>query len=207
MPIRAHQHLVVSRAAIRYGVADLVTLIPWRRAERITWSVRTQNGAPALLSLHGNPGLFVGIAPGLYTVNASVDGERKTATILVYGNAVGVTLTPISSTVSRERPFDAIEARVVDSMGNTVANFKGVIAVNAVAGVTYRQNGRTLRARKGTVSIVIAHGRARFNVGGMSNGGVSIAVTGSALSSSHGNAIDGTPTYATTIIRSCGYAC
>ena len=193
--------IVMAKTSVRFGVADLVRVMRVPQETAVTWSVRTSNGVPALIPQHGNPTVFVAIAPGSYTVRAEVNGARLATRVVVYGEASGVTLTPSALAVgAKSKTKDTISAHVVDSMGNIVADFNGTMTIHAVSGITYLQHGVSLTARDGKVSVAVSDGLAGFTVEDSSGSRVVVSITASALTSNNHRAIAKVPTYATTSI-------
>jgi len=193
--------ILMAKTSVRFGAADLVRVMRIPRGTAVTWSVRTRNGVPALISQHGNPTVFVAIAPGSYTVQAEVNGARFATRVVVYGEASGVTLTPSALTlVDKSKTKDTISVHVVDSMGNIVADFNGTMTIHAVSGITYLQHGVSLTATDGKVSVAVTDGLAGFTVEDSTGSSAVVSITASALTSDNHRAIAKAPTYATTSI-------
>lgn len=193
--------IAMAKTSVRFGAADLVRVMRIPQETAVTWSVRTSNGVPALIPQHGNPTVFVAIAPGSYTVRAEVNGARLATQVVVYGEASGVTLTPSAlALVNPSQMKDTISAHVVDSMGNIVADFNGTMTIHAVSGITYLQHGVSLTAKDGKVSVAVSDGLADFTVEDRSGSGVVVSITASALTSNNHRSLAKVPTYATTSI-------
>ena len=195
--------ITVANANVGTGSADALTLSGVPSNATVTWSITSSNASTGLVSGTSTGANFVGTAPGTYTIQASVNGVLATATVTVYGQAAGVTLKPATSTVVADgEATDAVTLNVVDSAGNTVADFNGTVDVNAVSGVSYSQNGSALTVSGGEVPVTVTNGTATLNVGGVSVPGLSIALTASDLTSSNGQSVVSSPAYGTTTITS-----
>ncbi len=195
--------ITVANANVGTGSADALTLSGVPSNATVAWSITSSNASTALVSGTSTGATFVGTAPGSYTIQASVNGAIATATVTVYGEASGVTLTPASSTVVADgESTDAVTLNVVDSAGNTVADFNGTVDVNAVSGVSYSQNGTALTVSNNEVPVTVTNGTATLDVGAVSVPGLSIAMTASALASTNGQSVVSSPTYATSTITS-----
>lgn len=202
-PVSVTPTLSVANAEVGTGRADTVTATGIPNNAAVTWSIVSQNGSTGLLSGTGNTASFVATAEGTYTVQALVDGATATAKVVVYGQTAGVSFTPSSNTIVADHgATDAITETAVDASGNTVANFNGTVTVNAVSGVTYSQNGSTLVPVNGAVSVMLRNGSGTFDVGGITSPGLTVAITGSGLTSTNGQTVAQSPTYANTTIAS-----
>ena len=194
----------VANASIGTGAADTLTLSGVPSNATVNWSVTSSNSATGLVSGHADTATFVGTAPGSYAVQASVNGLTASATVTVFGQASAVKLSPASSTVVADgEATDAVTLTVTDGSGSTVSNFNGMVDINAQSGVTYTQSGSTLTPNSsGTVAVTVTSGSATFDVGSVSVPGVTVNVNSSNLTSSNGQTIASSPTYASTTITS-----
>ncbi|MCL5065977.1 MAG: hypothetical protein M1600_13040, partial [Firmicutes bacterium] len=187
--------------SVSEGSADAVTLSGVPSNATVTWSITSSNASTGLVSGTSTGANFVGTAPGTYTIQASVNGVLATATVTVYGQAAGVTLTPATSTVVADgEATDAVTLNVVDSAGNTVADFNGTVDVSAQSGVDYWQNGSLLPQSNGVVAVSVTDGTATFNVGDVPYAGISIPIAAKSLSSSNGQSVPTSPTLGTATI-------
>ncbi|MDA8206802.1 MAG: hypothetical protein M0Z36_12115 [Thermaerobacter sp.] len=95
-----------------------------------TWSLPSGTTGATVQTLATGGAVFDATAAGTYTVTASLDGQTATAKIVVYGLPASVKLTPASSTISADGSSqETVTATVVDSNGNTVADYNGQITV------------------------------------------------------------------------------
>jgi hypothetical protein len=168
----------------------------------VAWSITSSNASTGLVSGTSTGATFVGTAPGTYTIQASVNGVMATATVTVYGEAAGVTLTPASSSfVADGIATDAVTLNVVDSAGNTVSDFNGTVEVSTTAsGVSFIQNGSYLGTNG--VSVAVTNGTGTIDVGQLDVPGVSIPLSTTDLATTNGQSIVSGPSYGTATITS-----
>jgi hypothetical protein len=131
----------------------------------------------------GNPsatvspdGLFVGHAPGTYTVQAAISGGllttpvTATRTVVVYGAATAFVVTPRRSTVVADgRATDTVTVSAVDRKGNVVGNFNDKVIVDlSGSGVTAPTTGQPsdVTSAGSAVALTLTNGAGTFNVSG-----------------------------------------
>ena len=152
-----------------------------------TWSLPSGTSGATLQTLTNGGTVFDATAAGTYTVTATLDGQTATAKIVVYGSPAAVKLSAASSSLAADgAATDKITATVVDSNGNTVANYSGTATIadslNLIGSTgqpsdfTAGNNGDTL---------TFTNGVATFNLGPTTNAGETDTLTLTPPSSSN----------------------
>lgn len=149
----------------------------------VTFAVTSGNASNAILS--GSS--FVASQPGVYTITATAGNSTGTASVDVYGAAVGLKMTAPSSVVANGSAASTVTVSFVDSSGNVVSNDNSSVTlqtsnVSAVAVVSGSVAG-------GSATATAIDGIATFTVEGGSLPGATATVTASS----------GTFTAATTV--------
>ena len=149
----------------------------------VTFTVTGANASTALVS--GSS--FVASVPGTYTVTATADGATGTATIDVYGAAVGLKISAPSSIVANGSASSSVTVSFVDASGNVVANDTGSITLQS--NNTYALGVMNGSVASGAATLAAVNGVATFTVEGGSVPGSSATLT----------ATSGTLTASTTV--------
>ncbi len=127
----------------------------------VTFAVTSANASSAIVS--GSS--FVASQPGLYTIEATADGSTGTASIQVYGSAVGLKISAPKSIVANGSAASSVTVSFVDANGNVVGNDSGMItlqtnnssAVGVMSG-SVASSGATVAAVNGVASFTVVGG-------------------------------------------------
>jgi len=163
----------------------------------VTYSITSSNASTGFIN---GAGIFTATAAGMYTIQATIGSTNLTTTVIVTGQAAGVTLSAATPTlVDNLITTDAITATVVDANGARVYGFNGTATLSITNGNTSHlvdSNGKQ-------VSVVnFTNGVGTFNLLAPSSvSPASDTIYVSALTSTNGQGVSTNPTYGTTTVN------
>ena len=137
----------------------------------VTFTVTGTDAGSALVS--GSS--FVASASGTYTVTGTADGVSGTATIDVYGAAVGLKISAPASIVANGSASSSVTVSFVDAGGNVVANDTGSITLQS--NNTYALGVMNGTVASGAATLAAVNGVATFTVEGGSVPGSAATLT------------------------------